>query len=220
MAKRTRRDLSNPRIKKIIKAQTGDDGSAAHQFPTRDAAPPRWRLFLSLALVLILIASGMFIYLNWADFRELLSFSGSSSRNSSVEQTRSPDSDPVDAARPATHDGATVAQDSATVPAPQTMARRIQVEVLNGCGVDGLAEQITNYLREKNIDVVSRGNYSHFDVPLTTVLDRVDNRERSLQIVKVLGLPEKQLQLQKDANLQLDATIVLGADYKQLTPFK
>ena len=61
---------------------------------------------------------------------------------------------------------------------------------------------------------------THFDVPLTTVLDRVDNRERSLQIINVLGLPEKQLQLQKDSNLQLDATIVLGADYKKLIPFK
>lgn len=220
MAKRTRRDLSNPRIKKIIKAQTGNDGNPAHQFPTRDAAPPRWRLFLSFALVLILMASGAFVYLNWADFREFLNLSGSSSRNSSTGQTQSHPSDSDGAARPAENDGAITSQDSATVPVPRTVARRIQVEVLNGCGVDGLAEQITNYLREKNIDVVSRGNYTHFDVPLTTVLDRVDNRERSLQIINVLGLPEKQLQLQKDSNLQLDATIVLGADYKKLIPFK
>lgn len=220
MAKRTRRDLSNPRIKKIIKAQTGNDGSPAHQFPTRDAAPPRWRLFLGSALVLILIASGIFIYLNWADFRELFSFSDTSSRSRSSGQTQSRNTDPSNAARPADPDGASVIQDSAAVPAPQTVARRIQVEVLNGCGVDGLAERITNYLRDKNIDVVSRGNFSHFDVPLTTVLDRVDNRERSLQIAKVLGLPESRLQIQKDSNLQLDATIVLGADYKKLTPFK
>ncbi|MCB0296826.1 MAG: LytR C-terminal domain-containing protein, partial [Calditrichaeota bacterium] len=153
-------------------------------------------------------------------FREFLNLSGSASRNSSTGQTRSHPSDSDGAARPAENDGAITSQDSATVPVPRTVARRIQVEVLNGCGVDGLAEQITNYLREKNIDVVSRGNYTHFDVPLTTVLDRVDNRERSLQIINVLGLPEKQLQLQKDSNLQLDATIVLGADYKKLIPFK
>ncbi|MCB0311741.1 MAG: LytR C-terminal domain-containing protein, partial [Calditrichaeota bacterium] len=151
---------------------------------------------------------------------EFLNLSGSPSRNSSTGQTQSHPSDSDGAARPADKDGATTSQDSATVPVPRTVARRIQVEVLNGCGVDGLAEQITNYLREKNIDVVSRGNYTHFDVPLTTVLDRVDNRERSLQIINVLGLPEKQLQLQKDSNLQLDATIVLGADYKKLIPFK
>lgn len=220
MAKRTRRDLSNPRIKKIIKAQTGNDGNPAHPFPARDAAPPRWRLFLSLALVLILIASAAFIYLNWGDFRALLGFSDVASRGRLSQQTPSTPSNPDDAARPAADGAAAASPDSAAAPAPQTVARRIQVEVLNGCGVDGLAEQITNYLREQNIDVVSRGNYSHFDVPLTTVLDRVNNRERTLQIVKVLGLPEKQLQLQKDANLQLDATIVLGADYKKLIPFK
>ena len=35
----------------------------------------------------------------------------------------------------------------------------IQVEVLNGCGVKGLADRFTDYLRQNNVDVVNIKNY-------------------------------------------------------------
>ena len=35
----------------------------------------------------------------------------------------------------------------------------IQMEVLNGCGVDGVAQKFTDYLRKDNFDVVNVSNY-------------------------------------------------------------
>ncbi|HQV31988.1 MAG TPA: LytR C-terminal domain-containing protein [Calditrichia bacterium] len=99
-------------------------------------------------------------------------------------------------------------------------ARRIQVEVLNGCGVSGIADRFTRYLRDQNIDVVSKGNYITFDLRQSRILDRVGNYDRALEVATVLKLPRERIEVKKDDNLQLDATIILGADYKQLAPFK
>ena len=40
----------------------------------------------------------------------------------------------------------------------------VQLEVLNGCGVNGVAEKFTDYLRADNFDVVNIGNYRSFDI--------------------------------------------------------
>jgi len=39
-------------------------------------------------------------------------------------------------------------------------------------------------------------------------------------VARLIGLSEKRIQLQKNMHLQLDATIVLGRDYKTFKPFK
>ena len=66
----------------------------------------------------------------------------------------------------------------------------IQVEVRNGCGVAGLAEGMTRFLRDQGFDVVEVGNYSSFDQAKTTVVDRVGNLETARKVAAALGLPE------------------------------
>lgn len=105
-------------------------------------------------------------------------------------------------------------------PQPQPVTRRIQVEILNGCGVSGLAKRLTDYLRARGIDVVSSGNFRHFNMANSEILDRTGNDERSAKIAEILGINDGQIRVQKDSNLQLDATIILGADYRNLTPFR
>ena len=46
----------------------------------------------------------------------------------------------------------------------QLISDIIQVEVLNGCGVSGIANAYTSVLRKNGFDVVEPGNFEHFDI--------------------------------------------------------
>ncbi len=93
----------------------------------------------------------------------------------------------------------------------------ITVEVLNACGVQGLANEITQYLRKNKFDVVNIGNYKNFDLDHTLVLDRVSlNGIYAKKVARVLGVNEKQVVPQLDDSLQLNVTVIVGKDYKHL----
>ncbi|MFQ5752192.1 MAG: LytR C-terminal domain-containing protein [bacterium] len=94
----------------------------------------------------------------------------------------------------------------------------ITVEVLNACGVQGLANEITQYLREKNFDVVNVGNYQGgFDLDRTFVFDRVSLNGYNAKLVgEALGVNEQQVQPQLDDSLQLMVSVLIGKDYKSL----
>lgn len=95
----------------------------------------------------------------------------------------------------------------------------IQVEVRNGCGVDGLAATATRFLRQHRFDVVEVGNHSSSDVEKTIVIDRVGNLEAARRVALVLGLPEDRVQQDIQLDYYLDASVILGKDYAALKPF-
>ncbi len=99
-------------------------------------------------------------------------------------------------------------------------AEIIQAEVLNGCGVSGLAERFTDYLRLNKVDVVKEGDYSSFDVPETLVIDRRGNKANALEIAKILGVKKNNVIQQIDENLLLDVSVIIGKDYFKLKPVK
>jgi hypothetical protein len=94
----------------------------------------------------------------------------------------------------------------------------IQVEVLNGCGVDGIASQFTNYLRDKNFDVVSIGNFKSDNMEETIIIDRIGNRANAEKLADVLGVDKKNIIEQLNKDYFLDATLVIGKDYNKLEP--
>ncbi|MFQ6115972.1 MAG: LytR C-terminal domain-containing protein [bacterium] len=97
----------------------------------------------------------------------------------------------------------------------------ITVEVLNACGVQGLANEITQYLRKKKFDVVNIGNYKNFDVDHTLVLDRVSlNGVYAKEVARVLGVDEKQVVPQLNDSLLLNVTVIVGKDYKNLKVYE
>jgi hypothetical protein len=96
--------------------------------------------------------------------------------------------------------------------------RVIRVEVLNGCGVAGLAREVTDFLRLKSFDVVNVGNAETFDFPETMVVDRVGNMPAAWRVARVVGV-DNVIQ-QKDEDLLLDVTLILGRDYEQLLPLQ
>lgn len=94
--------------------------------------------------------------------------------------------------------------------------KSMQIEVLNGCGVDGVADMFTDSLRMKNIDVVNTGNYRSYNIDNSIVIDRTGNIMNAEYVAKVIGIDNKQVIQQKNKNYFLDVTLIIGKDYKQL----
>ncbi len=95
-------------------------------------------------------------------------------------------------------------------------AKPVQLEVLNGCGVNGIAEKFTDYLRAGNFDVVNIGNYRSFDVDYSLLIDRTGKIENAFEIASALGIEKNNIIQQVNKEYFLDVTLVIGKDYKQL----
>ncbi len=108
-----------------------------------------------------------------------------------------------------------------TAPAVPQMEKHIRVELLNGCGVPGLAMSFADYLRRKNFDVVETKNYTSFNVKKTFVMDRVSlQMENARKVAEALGVPQKYLQPKLNPDLQVEVTVVLGHDFTHLNGYK
>ncbi len=96
----------------------------------------------------------------------------------------------------------------------------IQVEVLNGCGVAGVADQFTNYLRAHHFDVVQMGNYISFDVEKSIVIDRTGRMVNAYKVADTLGISRKNVIQQKNSNYFLDVSFIIGKDFNSLKPYQ
>lgn len=95
----------------------------------------------------------------------------------------------------------------------------IQVEVLNGNGVPKITDQMITYLRSQGFDVVEKGNYNSFNVENSAVIDRIGNRAAAQKLAQVLNIDESKIQTMVSYEYYADLTLVLGKDFKNLTPF-
>lgn len=92
----------------------------------------------------------------------------------------------------------------------------LQIEVLNGCGVSGIAAEFTEYLRQEGFDVVKTDNYESFNVLETVIIDRRGRTARIKEISKSLGLEESRILKEINEAYLIDATVILGKDYRQI----
>lgn len=99
---------------------------------------------------------------------------------------------------------------------PELIGNIIQIEVLNGCGVTGLATQFTSILRKNGFDVVETGNFDNFDMEETLVIVRTFKTENAHRVAEVLGVEEKNILVEASDDFYLDATVVIGSDYQSL----
>lgn len=102
-----------------------------------------------------------------------------------------------------------------------SLLRNIEVEVLNGCGISGLAQQFTDYLRDNHIDVVRTENAENFHYDKTIVILRRDGFEKAEQVAKLLNLSPRdsvRVMVKPDASLLTDITVIIGSDYLDISP--
>ncbi|MCH7858700.1 MAG: LytR C-terminal domain-containing protein [Candidatus Marinimicrobia bacterium] len=105
-------------------------------------------------------------------------------------------------------------------PADDVAEDRIELEVLNGIGVSGLANQFTDYLRAQGYDVIRYTNAQRYDYPRTLVINRGADFAHAQQVARSLGLETSAVENMPDPSLQLDVTVVLGHDYVTLTSYR
>ena len=109
----------------------------------------------------------------------------------------------------------------------KTTPEVIRIQLLNGCGIKGAAEEMARAFMESSsevfFDVIDKANAKVYNFEKTLILDRKGNPINagsfSSAAVFVAGLlksgPE-QLVIQKLADnlLDIDVTVIIGADYK------
>lgn len=99
---------------------------------------------------------------------------------------------------------------------PALISEVIQLEVLNGCGITGIATRFTDKLREYGFDVVETGNYDHFDVSKTFVISRSGQMENAYRVANALGISQQQIIREQSPDFYLDVTLIIGSDYESL----
>lgn len=96
----------------------------------------------------------------------------------------------------------------------------IKAEIVNGCGIEGMGDRLTDLLRSNQIDVIRSGNYYQFNVDKTLIIDRSGNMMKAKKIAKILGVPEQQIIRQINQPLFLDITVLAGKDFSHLKDSK
>ncbi len=110
----------------------------------------------------------------------------------------------------------------------ETFLPAIQVEILNGCGEQGIAKTLSEKLMALNYDVVNTGNYlkkgkPFFEVKKTRIIDQVNSektREKAKKLAEQLGISQEQIESFSNPNPIADITIIVGQDFKTLKIFK
>ena len=98
----------------------------------------------------------------------------------------------------------------------QLISEIIQIEVLNGCGISGIANQYTSVLRSNGFDVVETGNFDHFNLKETIIISRSGTMNNALQIAHALGVAEENVIREESPDFYLDVTVVIGHDFEKL----
>ena len=94
--------------------------------------------------------------------------------------------------------------------------KNIHVEVLNGCGKDGIAQQVGQHLRSLGFDVMTWTNAGSFNYPESMVIDRVGNPGYARQVAEALGIQNQIQQIIADPFRIEQVTVIIGRDYPRL----
>ena len=104
---------------------------------------------------------------------------------------------------------------------PSVLEHRIQIEILNGCGKNGVARLFKSYLRDQGFDVVNTDNYTsngkvNWDVDHSFVIDHIGVSERAKAVARSLGIDPEKIETRNNPNPIYDVSVVIGKDYKKL----
>ncbi|MDZ7292965.1 MAG: LytR C-terminal domain-containing protein [candidate division KSB1 bacterium] len=97
----------------------------------------------------------------------------------------------------------------------------LKIEVLNGCGVDGLARKVADYLKKQGFDPVNITNFERSDIPRTMIIDRISNSsENGRKLARVLGLSDDYVSYLSSPERMVAVSVIIGQDHKilQISP--
>ena len=97
------------------------------------------------------------------------------------------------------------------------MRTPVRLEVLNGTGISKLAWRFSQGLIEKGVDVLETSNADRPDYAETRIICRSDDIRQANHLAQLLQFPIVRIeQLSAPELVDIDVTLILGADYQQL----
>ncbi len=96
----------------------------------------------------------------------------------------------------------------------------IRVEVLNGCGVRKLAALYREFLRDQGIDVIRSKNADNSEYEKTIIIRRKGSQGIAEELSRIMGVDPAKIETISSPDAVIDATIIIGQDYDDLTSFK
>lgn len=96
----------------------------------------------------------------------------------------------------------------------------LKIEVLNGCGVNGIATKFANNLAYQNYQVVNKGNADHWNYEYTILVDLkgAENEKAVEQLRKDIGIQKEDVILMREES-DADVQLIIGKDYQSLKIF-
>ncbi|MBN2187899.1 MAG: LytR C-terminal domain-containing protein [Chitinispirillaceae bacterium] len=88
-----------------------------------------------------------------------------------------------------------------------------RIQVLNGCGIDGAADQMTDFLRKNRFNVANTGNASSWNYRFTLVISHVKDMTIARQIAATLSTDR--IVLMRKEGHAYDVTVILGSDFEE-----
>lgn len=95
----------------------------------------------------------------------------------------------------------------------------IQIRLENGTGENRIGATFREYLKKKGYDVVELDNYKSTEVERTLIIDRIGDLKKASRIADALGISQRNIVQMIDPTKFVDATVIIGKDYKELKPF-
>jgi len=86
-----------------------------------------------------------------------------------------------------------------------------RIEILNGCGVEGAAGKVADFLRSRNFDIKSTANADGWKYPFTIVVSRSLDTTIASQVATALNT-DKLVVIRSNDNLH-DVTVFIGPDF-------
>ncbi len=93
---------------------------------------------------------------------------------------------------------------------------RLRIEVLNGCGEEGLAASTAQRLRDLGQDVVKVADADRHDYDRCVIIDRGGRPWLSRRLARRLG--GITVILEREATADVDVTLILGKDHGRYLP--
>lgn len=122
-------------------------------------------------------------------------------QSSQPSDIRLPESVPVRAAEP-----------------PPAVQLRTRVQILNGCGKTGIAKRASDYLTKNDCEIRDVGNADRQDYRFSEIVNRGNNATAARDLAKLVGIDPAKIKKKAGApGLDVDVTLIIGADYRRLS---
>ena len=108
---------------------------------------------------------------------------------------------------------ATAKQTVEDIASIQETVRPVRIEVLNGCGVAGVAKRTADFLQLKGYDIRDYKNAGRSSYEKTAIIVRSGNKSHGEALASTISFPVEMITIDSDPNLiDIDVTLILGKD--------